>query len=82
MTADVVSRYLREMFSGHRVLGLTPQEHRKLVTFCAAHGVSGGAVYDAVIAASCARARARLLTLDNRAHQTYAAFAVEHEMLA
>jgi predicted nucleic acid-binding protein len=82
MTADVVSRYLRDMFSGHRVLGLTPLDQRKLVTMCAARGVSGGAVYDALIAASCARSRARLLTLDSRAHQTYAALAIEHEMLA
>jgi hypothetical protein len=31
MTAEVVSRYLQASFSGHRVLGLAPQEQRKLV---------------------------------------------------
>ena len=82
MTAEVVSRYLQASFSGHRVLGLTPQDQRKLVTRLATWGVTGGAVYDALIAAVCGRARATLLTLDGRAHQTYAALGVAHEMLA
>ena len=82
VAAEVASRYLRLTFSGYRVLGLAPQEQRKLVAGCAAWGVTGGAVYDALIAAVCARARARLLTLDGRAHQTYAALGVAHEMLA
>jgi predicted nucleic acid-binding protein len=44
--------------------------------------VTGGAVYDALIAAVCGHARARLLTLDGRAHLTYAALGVSHELLA
>ena len=82
MTADVVSKYLHLAFGRHAVYGLSPEEQRALVATCAAQGMSGGAVYDAVIAATCARSRARLLTLDNRARQTYAALAVEHELIA
>jgi predicted nucleic acid-binding protein len=82
MTADVVSRYLHLAFGGHEVYGLPPDDQRVLVATCAAQGVSGGAVYDAVIAATCARAGARLLTLDGRARQTYAALSVEHELIA
>jgi predicted nucleic acid-binding protein len=82
MTAEVVSRYLQGSFSGHRVLGLAPQDQRKLVASLAKWGVTGGAVYDALIAAVCRNARATLLTLDGRAHQTYGTLGVPHELLA
>lgn len=82
MTAEIVSRYLQASFSGHRVLGLVPQDQRKLVANLARWGVTGGAVYDALIAAVCRNARATLLTLDGRAHQTYATLGVAHELLA
>jgi predicted nucleic acid-binding protein len=82
MTAEVASTYLQAAFSGHRILGLAPREQRKLVASLAKRGVSGGAVYDALIAAVCRYARATLLTLDARAHQTYAALGVAHELLA
>jgi predicted nucleic acid-binding protein len=81
MTASVVSRYMKITFGRHAVFGLPADEQRKLVTACAEKGVIGGAVYDAVIAATCARARATLLTLDGRARQTYAALAVDHELI-
>jgi predicted nucleic acid-binding protein len=82
MTAVVVSKALRTTFDRHRVLGLTADQQRKLVTTCAAQGVSGGSVYDAMIAVTCAHADAKLLTLDGRARQTYAALAVEYELLS
>lgn len=82
MTAEVVSRYLQASYSGHRVLGLTPQDQRKLVASLATWGVTGGAVYDALIAAVCLNARATLLTLDGRAHPTYTTLGVSHELLA
>lgn len=82
MTADVVSKYLQATFGRHKVLGLSPVEQRKLVATCAANGLSGGTVYDAMIAATCARARATLLTLDLRALPTYRALGVDHELLA
>lgn len=82
MAPDVVSRYLQLTFGDQTVFGLPPAEQRKLVTSCASQGLSGGAVYDAVIAATCARANAKLLTLDGRARQTYAALAIDHELIS
>lgn len=82
MSAGVVSKYLEATFGRHALFGLPPDEQRKLVKTCASQGVSGGSVYDAVIAATCARANAKLLTLDVRARQTYAALAVQHELIA
>jgi hypothetical protein len=35
----------------------------------------------ALIAASCVRAKAKLLALDGRARPTYAALAIEHELI-
>ena len=81
MAAAGISRQLHATFQRHRVLGLSPEEQRNLVATCAAQGVSGGSVYDAMIALTCARANAKLLTLDARARQTYAALAVDYELL-
>jgi hypothetical protein len=82
MSAAVVSKYLGATFGQYPVFGLSPEEQRELVTTCVAQGLRGGQVYDAVIAASCARANAKLLTLDGRARQTYAALSIEHELIA
>jgi predicted nucleic acid-binding protein len=82
MSAAVVSKYLDATFGQHPVFGLSPEEQRALVTTCVAQGLRGGQVYDAVIAASCARANAKLLTLDGRARQTYAALSIKHELIA
>jgi predicted nucleic acid-binding protein len=82
MTAEIVARYLQASFTGHRVLGLAPQDQRRLVTNLARLGVTGGAVYDALIAVVCRNARATLLTLDGRARQTYVTLGVLHELVA
>lgn len=82
MSAPLVSRYLESTFGKLAVFGLTPEEQRELVKTCAAQGLSGGAVYDAMIAASCVRTGAKLLTLDGRARQTYAALSIDHELIA
>jgi predicted nucleic acid-binding protein len=81
MTTAGISKQLHATFQRHHVLGLSPEDQRNLVATCAAHGVSGGSVYDAMIALTCARAKAKLLTLDARARQTYAALAVDYELL-
>lgn len=81
MTADVVATYLETSFAEHEVLALSGAEQRLLVAKCAAQGLSGGAIYDALIAATCTRRRARLLTLDARARTTYAALGTAHELL-
>jgi predicted nucleic acid-binding protein len=45
-------------------------------------GITGGAVYDLVVALSAARAGARLLSLDRRAASTYDAADVRYELLS
>jgi hypothetical protein len=75
IAAQVASSYLRVAFAKHALLALPPSEHRALVETCATNGLSGGAIYDALIGAACAR-------LDARARQTYALLGVDHEMVA
>jgi predicted nucleic acid-binding protein len=81
MTPEIVSAHLRMSFQRHDVIALPASDQRSLVGTCAAQGIGGGAVYDALIAATCLKARARLLTLDGRARPTYALLGVEHELL-
>lgn len=82
MTAEVVSEFIERTFADHTVVALPPDEHRELVSGAAALGITGGAIYDALIGATCAKAGLKLLTLDGRARQTYAALGVAHEMLS
>lgn len=44
-------------------------------------GITGGAIYDALIAATAKRASATLLTRDRRAAATYEALGVDYEMV-
>jgi predicted nucleic acid-binding protein len=81
MTPGVVSTFLDESFAEHAVVALPGADQQKLVAACAALGIGGGAIYDAVIGASCAHAGLTLLTLDSRARQTYAALGVPHELI-
>jgi predicted nucleic acid-binding protein len=82
MAADVVATYLDTSFGKHDVVALPAAEQRTLVTRCTARGLSGGAIYDALIAATCTHAKAQLLTLDVRARTTYAALGADHVHLA
>jgi predicted nucleic acid-binding protein len=82
MAPQAVADYLRLAFGRHALAVLPGADQRKLVATCAAEGLAGGAIYDALIAATCRRAGARLLTLDTRARPTYAVLGVEHELLA
>ena len=82
MTAEIVSEFIEQAFGEHEVVSLSAEGHRTLVTGAAALGITGGAVYDALIGATCAQAGIKLVTLDGRARQTYAALGVTHEILA
>lgn len=82
MSPGVVSEFLTLAYGKHAVVGLSAAAHRKLVGTCAAQGLSGGSVYDALIAATCIDAGLTLLTLDARARATYAALGVAHQLLA
>ncbi len=81
MAPAIVSKYIHVGFGRHKVAALSAAEHRRLLTTCAAQGISGGAVYDAAIAITCASAGLTLLTLDARARQTYAMLGVDHELV-
>ena len=63
-------------------ISLPPGKHRDLVARAAASGTSGGAVYDALIAAAAAHAGATLLTLDRRALAVYERFGAQVRSLA
>ena len=81
MAPKVVADYVRLAFDRHAIVSLPAADHRKLLENCAARGITGGAIYDAIIAASCLRAGVRLLTFDARARATYALVGVDHEFL-
>ncbi|MBA3393294.1 MAG: type II toxin-antitoxin system VapC family toxin [Deltaproteobacteria bacterium] len=82
MAPSIVSQFLQLAFKDHAVIALSAAEQRALVPRCATHGIAGGMVYDGLIASTCMEHRVRLLTLDARARQTYAALGVDHELLA
>jgi predicted nucleic acid-binding protein len=63
-------------------LVLSPAGHERLLDLAVAEGITGGAVYDAVVAATALEAGATLLTLDQRAVLTYRAVGVAYELLA
>ena len=73
--------YLYDMF-GRRWLGLAAEAQRALLDRLAGVGVRGGAVYDALIAATAAAENATLVTLDRRALETYRRLEVEIELVA
>lgn len=78
--ADLVVRFLSASFP-QPMLTLPAREHRALLETCARLGILGGNVYDALIAATAARAGATLLSLDVRARPVYEAIGVEVRVL-
>ena len=81
MAPGIVASFLDHNFPKYAVFALPPTEQRKLISTCAARGLAGGAVYDALIAATCAHHDLKLITLDERARQTYALLGVAHDLL-
>jgi predicted nucleic acid-binding protein len=78
--ADLVVRFLAANFP-QAMLTLPAREYRALLRACVRLGIVGGSVYDALIAATAARAGAVLLSLDRRAHPVYEAIGVEVRFL-
>lgn len=80
--ADVAARFLELAFPD-AALALTPDQVRRLVvTRLPILGISGGAVYDAVIAETVRLAGGTLVTLDRRALTTYERIGCTAELLA
>jgi predicted nucleic acid-binding protein len=70
VSGDVVRDFLSARFAGPW-LRLKLASQREFVLSLPGHGLTGGAVYDALIAATASEHRAELLTCDRRASATY-----------
>lgn len=76
---DVVGSFLRSRFEAG-LLTLPADRHRSLLATAIEGGVTGGSVYDALIAATAKHADATLLTRDRRAARTYERFGVAYRL--
>lgn len=68
--ADLVRRFLHAQFPA-QYLALSPSGHRTLIDRLADLGITGGAAYDALVAATAAENEATLVSCDRRAIRTY-----------
>lgn len=75
-----VSEYL-ESFLGEVPIGLHPQSYPAAMAELSKHGITGGALYDGLIALAAREARATLVSLDRRAGATYRRLGVEPDLL-
>ncbi|CAN5714129.1 type II toxin-antitoxin system VapC family toxin [soil metagenome] len=78
--ADVVEAFLRRRFQA-KLLTLPGRGHRSLLKAAQEGGISGGGIYDAVIAATAKHAEATLLTRDHRAVRVYETIGVTYRMV-
>lgn len=78
--APVVESFLSERFPG-APLTLPGSEYRVLLRAMATAEVAGGAIYDALIAATARHWAAPLLTRDRRAVATYEKVGLRYEMV-
>lgn len=78
--AGVVASFLTQRFP-EVPLVLPPLGHVKLIRTADQAGLTGGAIYDAVIAATAAHAGALLLTRDQRAIPVYERIGVRYELV-
>jgi predicted nucleic acid-binding protein len=74
-SGSVARDFLAARFRGP-FLRLSPASHRRFLLGLADNDVVGGAVYDALIAATAAEAKAELATCDRRAQLTYEKYGV------
>jgi predicted nucleic acid-binding protein len=76
LVRDFLSARFRQPY-----VGLEPGAYRALIPRLVELGVSGGAVYDALVAATAAAAGDRLVSCDHRAAQTYERFGIDYRLL-
>jgi predicted nucleic acid-binding protein len=76
---SVASRLLRALPGP--TLVLSPEGHVRVLKLAGASGIMGGAIYDALIAATALEADARLLSRNERAARTYEAVGVRFELI-
>jgi predicted nucleic acid-binding protein len=78
--ADLVAAFLRARFPGP-FLRLDADRYKAFVLDLAATEISGGAAYDALVAATAASTRADLVTCDRRAAAVYEAYGVRFQLI-
>jgi len=78
--APVVTEFLRARFS-QPFLRLTEARYRDFVLGLTTQGITGGAAYDALVAATAAAAHAELVTCDRRAAGVYDSYGVRFQLL-
>lgn len=78
--ADLVSTFLAERFPDAPLV-LPARAYVRLVEGAARDGLAGGAIYDALIAATARHAGATLLTRDQRARSVYERAHVRYELV-
>lgn len=76
----VVIDFLRARFP-QPFLRLNEPRYRGFVLALAERGISGGAAYDALVAATAAAARAELVTCDRRAAGVYDAYGIRFQLV-
>lgn len=76
----LVAAFLAERFS-RPPLALPAAGHLRVIEEAAASGMTGGSIYDALIAATVRHVHARLLTRDRRAATTYEHLGIDYEIL-
>ena len=77
----LIAEFLRQRFPAP-FLTLPPKGHLRLIAQATEAGLAGGAIYDALIAATASHAGATLLSRDRRAAATYERLGVDYELLA
>ncbi len=77
---QLVAAFLRARFP-ERPLTLPASAHLRLLDEATAAGIVGGAVYDALVAATARHAGAALLTRDLRAIRVYDLLGVDYELV-
>jgi predicted nucleic acid-binding protein len=77
---DLVRTFLAS-WTPRRLLRLTPAAYERFVLALPDHGVTGGAAYDALIAATAAAHGATLCTCDRRARTVYDRYGVDVRLL-
>jgi predicted nucleic acid-binding protein len=76
----VVHAYLADVTSAD-YLTLDARPHRELINYLAAHNITGGATYDALVGSTAKAAGATLLTRDRRAVRTFELLQAEYELV-
>jgi predicted nucleic acid-binding protein len=78
--AAVARDYLNQAFILPPLV-LVPESYARLVDVAVEEGIIGGAVYDAIVAATAREAGATLLTLDRRAIPTYQRLGTDYQLI-